>query len=447
MIFYRNLASIRSKMLITFIPVLLFATVSIATIAVLDAKNGLEKQIETRVSTELSEINESIEHEFTAHRQIAQAVASVYKAKENDLTKADYKEVIEKLLSMNSNTLGSGLWLENYAYNSNIKYFGPYVYKDGDEFVYTEEYEAEDYDYPNTDWYLIGKSAEEGVGWTNPYYDETTGITMITAAVPINTEKGIAGVVSADYDLATIQLMISEVKLERSGYAFLLDSNGQFIAHKDADKVMKQAINDDKDLSVVSDKILSNDTGSLNVKLDGKDFKADYLTLKSTGWKLVVMAPTGELFSSVNDMVLKSVIITIAIILLTIVFIIIYSASFSKGIKQFAHNLRFLAQGDFTRSIEIKTKDEIGKMGEYYNDVISELRHMVNSISMNSESVASMTEVLAETAQQASTASEEVAKTIEEIAKGATDQAKDTEVAANNVDELGNLLEQDLQYI
>lgn len=49
---------------------------------------------------------------------------------------------------------------------------------------------------------------------------------MITTAVPINMERGIVGVVSADYDLTTIQKIVSEVKLEKSGFAFLLDSNG-----------------------------------------------------------------------------------------------------------------------------------------------------------------------------------------------------------------------------
>jgi len=76
--------------------------------------------------------------------KIALAVASVYKAKGNKLTKADYRAVIEKMVSMNPNTLGSGLWLEYYTYDSGTKYFGPYVYKAGNELVYTEDYETED---------------------------------------------------------------------------------------------------------------------------------------------------------------------------------------------------------------------------------------------------------------------------------------------------------------
>ena len=445
--FYNNLPSIRIKMLIVLIPIILIATISIATISVLEAKNGLEVQIEGRSTAILSEIEESIEHEFTAHKQIAEAVASVYQAKGNELTKADYISVIEKMLSLNPNSLGSGIWLEKYVYDSKTEYFGPYIYRDGDNILYTQEYETAEYDFHNTDWYILGKNSLDDAGWTDPYYDDTTGITMITTAVPINTDEGIIGVISADYDLATIQDIISKVKLEESGFAFLLDTSGQFIAHKDVDKVMKQSIKDDIELSEIADEILNNDDGSVSIKSNGEEYRGYYLTLNSTGWKLMVMAPTQELFASVNDIVIKLIFITLGIILLTSVFISIYSISFSKGIKYFSENLAFIAQGDFTQAVEVKTKDEIGKMGLYYNNVLEDLKNMVNAISESSENIASMTQELSATTEQAAFASEEVTKTIEEIAKSSSEQAQDIEVTGYNIQSMGDLLQQDSNYI
>ena len=49
--------------------------------------------------------------------------------------------------------------------------------------------------------------------------------------------------------------------------------------------------------------------------------------------------------------------------------------------------------------------------------------------------------------QQSATASEEVTKTITEIARGASEQAQDTEAAATNVLVMGNLLEENNDYI
>jgi len=110
--FYNKRKSIRTKMLLVFLPILLVATSAIAAVSVTDAKSALEKQIEERVGKELTAIYESIEHEFTAHEKVAEAVASVYRAKGNTLEKSDYKVMLEELVTMNQNTLGSGLWLE-----------------------------------------------------------------------------------------------------------------------------------------------------------------------------------------------------------------------------------------------------------------------------------------------------------------------------------------------
>ena len=441
--FYNKRKSIRTKMLIVFLPILLVATIAIAAVSVTDAKSALEKQIEERIGKELTAVYESIEHEFTAHEKVAEAVASAYRAKENTLEKTDYKVMLEELVTMNNNTLGTGLWLEPNRFSPEDYYFGPYVYRDGEAILYTEDYETEEYDYPSTDWYLAGKAIKEGSVWSSPYFDETTGITMITTSVPVLTDGGFQGVVTADYDLSTIQERIGQVKLGDTGYAFLLDQDGLYIAHEDQDKVMKVSISEEEALKELAAKLNEAPNGKSSITLDGKEFDAYFMTLASTGWKLVVMAPIDELYSAVDAMVLKGMAVTLAVLLLGSLLISLYSASLTKGIKGFAHNLSFLAEGDFTKPVDVKTKDELGQMGESYNQVLKDLRAMVEQVSGNAEEMAELTELLARTSGEASHVSDEVAKTIEEIAKGASDQALDTEVTAENVYDMGRLLEED----
>lgn len=441
--FYRKRKSIRTKMLMVFLPILLLATSSIAVIAISDAKKALEVQIEERVSKELEAVNESIEHEFTAHKKVAEAVASVYRAKTNTILKNDYRLLLEELVTINAHTLGSGLWLEPGIFTPEDRYFGPYVYREGNSIVYTEDYETADYDYHSTDWYKAGKALLAGSAWSSPYYDETTGITMITTSVPIVTAEGVQGVVTADYDLHTIQERIQEVQLADTGFAFLLDQDGLFIAHEDPEKVMTVTIAEDEELKDLSSKLEASERGSVSLHLEGKDYEAYFLTLASTGWKLVVMAPMDELYSAVDAMVLKGIVLTVGILLLAAVLISLYSFSLSKSIKGFAHNLSYLAQGDFTKQVQIRSDDELGQMGTSYNQVLHDLRNMVQQITGNAEEMAALTEVLARTSGEASKVSEEVAKTIEEIARGASDQALDTEVTAEKVYDMGKLLDEE----
>ncbi|MBN2897434.1 MAG: methyl-accepting chemotaxis protein [Clostridia bacterium] len=445
--FYKRLKSIKAKMLLVMIPIILVAALAISGITIISAKKGLEAEIEMKTQRTLGEVEESIEHEFTAHNQVAEAIASVYEAKGAQLTKDDYRKIIEHMVTMNANTLGSGLWLEKFQYDGVTPYFGPYVYKDGDNLLYTEDYEAPDYDYPSTDWYLTGKQAANGAGWTSPYYDEASGITMITAAVPIKMSSGVVGVVSADYDLTTIQNMISNVQLGKEGYAFLLDKEGQFIAHRDGSKVMQENVKSDVALGGVADQLFSKEEGVVQVVSEGRNYRLYYLTLKSTGWKLNLMLPEDELFSIVNKMVSKSLMVTLGIIVLAFLAISAYSTSLTKSIKSFVIMLEHLAKGDLTRQVEVTSRDELGQMGAHFNTAIENLRKMFHQISDHSNQVADTADELAVTTNQASTASEEVSKTIEELANGASEQARDVEQTAQDVDQLGNLLEADADYI
>jgi len=81
------------------------------------------------------------------------------------------------------------------------------------------------------------------------------------------------------------------------------------------------------------------------------------------GWKLVVMAPMDELYSAVDAMVVKGIVLSLGILLLATLLISLYSFSFSKSIKEFAHNLSYLAQGDFTKPVKVRSRDELGQIG------------------------------------------------------------------------------------
>ena len=409
MFLLKRFSSIRYKMIAAFIPIVLIGALFITTVNYMDAKKEITNQIERRVEYNLNELIQRMENEFTAHKRGAEAVGAAFKAKGNSLTKEDYKKIIEQILLLNQNTLGIGIFLEPNTYNQETKYFGPYIYKEGEALLYTEDYEEEAYNYPEQEWYKKGKEAVNGVGWTSPYYDELSKITMITAAVPVEWEGKFAGVITADYDLSTIQKMISDVSFEKTGYAFLLNTEGQFIAHKDSSKVMEHTISEEADLKTLGESMKNNKAGSLVLNVKHIPYCAYYVTLPSTDWKLVVMAPQAEMYDSLNAMIHKSIFVTGGVLLIATVLIYLFSLQLSRGIKQFVNKLKFLAQGDFTQVAAVKTKDEIGQMSEYYNEVLEKLRTMITNIQLSSDDVAAMAEELA-------TGTEETGKAISEVA-------------------------------
>ncbi len=95
--------------------------------------------------------------------------------------------------------VGGGFWFEPFAYQPDLKYYGPYKYKDDKgKVVLTWEYSNEEYNYFKYDWYKKGLTTKEKIIWSEPYEDAVTGVAMITASSPIRKEGKVIGVTTVD---------------------------------------------------------------------------------------------------------------------------------------------------------------------------------------------------------------------------------------------------------
>ncbi|WP_320174533.1 methyl-accepting chemotaxis protein [Maridesulfovibrio sp.] len=74
-----------------------------------------------------------------------------------------------------------------------------------------------------------------------------------------------------------------------------------------------------------------------------------------------------------------------------------------------------MAQGDFTRTLDINQRDEIGILAAALNDMVVKLSAVVGEVGISSENVASGSEELSATAESLSQASTEQAASVEEV--------------------------------
>lgn len=339
-----------------------------------------QRQIQEKADVQLREIISEIRTEFEQHKKIAQSTQQLYQRQGNRLTKEEYTEFLTSMARLNPNTLGSGLWIEPYRYQAEEKYFGPYVYKDGDQMTYTTEYEGDEYNYPSTDWYLNAKTAGTGkVAWTGPYYDETTGITMITTSVPIEQKDEFVGVVSADYDLTTIQTMIADIKFEQNGYAILTDETGQIIASPLAQDVMKKKLTDDPQYQV-----FDATQYQAVVKIGAEDMMVYSAALSETGWKIYLHIPKKELYAQIDEIILRGAFHTALLLLLSFIGMFVFvKRVIVRPLTALSMQLATFGKGDFTAQTSpdiLRRKDEIGVIGQAVDDMKQSLSDLIKVI-------------------------------------------------------------------
>lgn len=85
------------------------------------------------------------------------------------------------------------------------------------------------------------------------------------------------------------------------------------------------------------------------------------------------------------------------------------------------------AKGDLTKSVEVKSQDEIGMVTISFNNMIENLRNITNKINSMSQNIAVSSNTLLSSVQQVAAVSEEISSSTEEVTDGAEKQVKATE--------------------
>ncbi|MGE5553520.1 MAG: methyl-accepting chemotaxis protein [Betaproteobacteria bacterium] len=101
-----------------------------------------------------------------------------------------------------------------------------------------------------------------------------------------------------------------------------------------------------------------------------------------------------------------------------------------------------LAEGDLSRTAQVKSKDEIGIMASAINRAVENLRSLVSQVVHTSEQVAASSEELASSAQQVGQVTQQVAETIGQLAKGSDEQAKQAQETGRVVENMSASIEQ-----
>jgi len=96
---------------------------------------------------------------------------------------------------------------------------------------------ADTYDPRLEDWYVEIASGLGDTVFVNPYYDEFDNVLLISIGKLVYSNGLPLAVISGDITISDIQKKVIHVEVLESGYAFLLNSNGDIVAHPELDDI------------------------------------------------------------------------------------------------------------------------------------------------------------------------------------------------------------------
>ena len=252
----------------------------------------------------------------------------------------------------------------------------------------------------------------------------------------------------------------STMDLGDNGYLIVLDLEGNMIAHptlegqdawefrdksKDETLFIQEGINKAKDGGGFTyyDWFLPNSETTAR-KIVYNQVNDDW------GW--VVTAGTYEMdFNESAMIVLKYTSIGILFFLVLVsISMYIFSHKVGRALELVTTRANNIANLDITEDVSqilINRKDEIGTLASSFQKIVDNLRSFVGQISNTSDNLATSSRELKYSSEQSALAANEVAQAISDIAEGATHQAIDTEKGAEDINELGMLVERNQDNI
>lgn len=295
-----------------------------------------------------------------------------------------------------------------------------------------------DYDPRKRSWYQEAKSAGKTV-FTSPYLDLITKKLVVSVVKPIYDPNGqLVGVLGGDVLLDTLTNQTAQIKVGKTGYAFLLSKEGFILAHPNQELVMKSNLLQDKNqqLSLLAQKMVQGEAGKGSYNYNGMDKLAFYAPISSTGWSLVTTVPVQEGTEILTTLLFKNIFIGLTMILVLGFFLFFLAVRIAKPIEEITDLTKDLAQGNLTRTVESKNQDEIGILATNFNQMAGNIRGLLEKIAQSSGKLSNFSEEIASSSEETAKATEQVAQTIGEIAQGASQQALNAQQGGERLEHL-----------
>ncbi|MBU3161821.1 methyl-accepting chemotaxis protein [Clostridium frigoris] len=438
-ILFSKTTKINTIILISILPVFLITSISIGIFAYSNSKRTINTEIEQKMSYQLKENINSIQTDLQRHGQIPATISRSLEALGTGMKKDEFVAITQKSISTNEDTFGLGIWFEPYKYNSTLKYFSPYAFKENGKPTYSDEYITEKYDYTKQEWYTNGVNTDKPVVWSSAYVDLVTKVAMVTATAPFYDKNNkFLGVTTADMDIEHIQKKIAELKVGNGGKALLLDSNGTYLAGSSTKNIMKVKIteNSNKAIADLGQKIIKNKKGNDEYKdVDGKK-QVYYEMLPETNWIVALVMPESELYAPLQNLLRKIIGIILLSSVLVVILVLMLSSYITKNIKKVNDFSFSIAEGDLTQTLDVDNKNEIGEMAINLNRMANNLRKLIMSTMESLEQVVATSEELTASSDQTQQSAEEISLSIQKVAEGSEEQvviAVDASKAAKEI--------------
>jgi methyl-accepting chemotaxis protein len=260
----------------------------------------------------------------------------------------------------------------------NVNYAG---FADGRS-VFSDDWVAPaDYKVKERDWYKQAIAAGKAVV-TEPYVDEASKKLTITVAAPIRQGDRILGVAGGDVFVDSLVKSVLSLQVRGNGYAFITDGKGTILAHPQAGLTLKPISQLAPELTAARLTELANSDGLQRVALDGQDMLLSVQRIPDSDWLIGLATHRDAILAPLNTLLLSVAGLSVLVFALLIPLASVLLGRMLGGLVALKNAMQDIAhgEGDLTRRLQLKGRDEIAATAEAFNQFVSQLASLFRGL-------------------------------------------------------------------
>ena len=386
--------------IVTLVPIIILSTISIYTMktsleeTTIDNYKILSNKLSNEIISEINKYKEQIKV-LAENPVIINAIINANKISvEKKYNEMDIK-TLENIFNPLANSLENDITARNFIKN--------YVNKISaiSEIFFTNKYgfnvecsnRTSDFVQSDEKWWQ--EAFKNDLSIDDIEFDasaKTMGFSMAKAIIDPNN-KEIIGVIKVFFDFTSVSKNIADIKLGKTGNAYLVNNKNLMISEYRFSKELKEQDFLKADTSILNIKVDTDVIKVAKEKKNGhlkyKDFRgievlSYYKYIQEKDWILLIEEEISEINDILFDSVLVFIIVAIILLIIVIILALIFSIRISSPISKIVEYFKKISKGNLEDDFNLNSFDEINKLTESIKEVIKiekEIEVMANDLS------------------------------------------------------------------
>lgn len=242
-----------------------------------------------------------------------------------------------------------------------------------------------------------------------------------------------------------------KLRIGQDGYLYALDQEQTIVMHPFIEGTSLKGAMDKSGKVSLGDELTSVQQGLheftymwSNTEAEAPREKlAQVAYFEPWGWYLTIGFYPDELNASTRAQV-TGIVRGLSMTGLTgVLLVLLIGIQITRPLTPFTKSFEAFSKGDFSKRVTVKSRDEIGLMGQFLNQMADEFSSMIVRLIELSDEVFKASNYINHIINENSLAIEQVGKAVENVATGATDQA----MMAHNGEQMILSLDQQISYV